>query len=611
MAGEAAEVRVKLVLDHQAASQQAHIAGADLEHMSGGAKQLEGSMQGAGGAGSLAMGAVGGAVALMGEKAIQVFHAMEDAVKDFVMEAMDSAEEAITQTKAVAGVLAMIDSGGHSIDQLNEYAADLHDELEGIGIAAGVATGDLQEAFAGLASRTTKSVDEVLRLTDAMATAGKAVPGGVGALSAGFEAMEMGVIKAKNPIVGLIAATGTLHGNAKSVAAQLMKMSPEDAMKLGEKAIDAMAKKMEDAPASYAGLLQSLKDVKSNVMEAMGRPILDSLIPPLSELKSFLLANRDAIEHFAQGIGEEIGTGVSALATIVKELYSAVSEHWGEWVEQFHTVFGEGEGTFHYMVEHAPEIGRTLGQVLTDMLHAAQAIERAWEKVAGAFSAVAKTGALGSGAKEAAYMSDNQAIVESARAAIKDPYFQDYAQLQKWRASFVENALSAGQDAHAAGEEFDKAWAWHAETVKNAHAVDAAAVAGDVQTIAAAYNKAGKDHNEAMQRYTAFAIAGNQNLIDALNAAGPDLVTGGFGPLIKMMEEAQSGTILSGLKSTMNPKLDIKPSAPSVNFNNNTFNIKQDFREQDPDRIAIVFRKDVATSATSRVQSKVATPFGF
>jgi hypothetical protein len=52
------------------------------------------------------------------------------------------------------------------------------------------------------------------------------------------------------------------------------------------------------------------------------------------------------------------------------------------------------------------------------------------------------------------------------------------------------------------------------------------------------------------------------------------------------------------------------PGAPNYDFRGSNFHIKQDFRDQDPDRVMIEFRKDLQKHAVARIQSRNATPFG-
>jgi hypothetical protein len=50
--------------------------------------------------------------------------------------------------------------------------------------------------------------------------------------------------------------------------------------------------------------------------------------------------------------------------------------------------------------------------------------------------------------------------------------------------------------------------------------------------------------------------------------------------------------------------------APVVDARGSTFNIKQDFRDQDPDRIAVIFSEDLNRHAEARIRSRSSTPFG-
>lgn len=605
MAGEAAEVRVKLVFDAQAANQSAHQASGELKNISGGAKDAGDKMKESGGAGAFAMGALGGAVALMGEKMLETFHRAEDSVKDFIGEAMGAAEEAVQEEKAITGVLSMIDGAGHSLNELQGYASDLHEELEGIGIEAGVSTDAIQEAFNGIAVRTSHTVDEVMHLTDAMATAGKAVPGGIGALSSGFEAMEMGVIRARNPIVSLIASTGLLHGNAKSVAAQLQKMSPEAAMKLGEKAIDAMATKMEKAPQSFTGLIQSLKDVQHNVMEATGRPILDHLNPELEKLKGWLMQHSEQIEHYATIVGEEIGRVVTFVSGIFEGIYEGITSSEEDIKAGFEEIFGEWYRAWGQASDHTDGIKGSFKDITHDLIAAFIEISRYLKAAAEvAMDANDLIHGRSAGTTQANIQYEAlKAQTDNVGNAKSTSQFDDSAAQYRFR------ALDAGQDEAAVDKAIELQKHAHEANMQAAEQAKALVESQSFEAFSGYLQSAIDIHAKGQTAYALSMIAGSEQAQRAM-LDGSIHIEGGLEALKKVIEE-NSPELAAKMKDLLHPKLDIKPAQPTVNFNNNTFNIKQDFREQDPDRIAIVFRKDVANSATSRVQSKVATPFGF
>lgn len=52
------------------------------------------------------------------------------------------------------------------------------------------------------------------------------------------------------------------------------------------------------------------------------------------------------------------------------------------------------------------------------------------------------------------------------------------------------------------------------------------------------------------------------------------------------------------------------PAKPEIVFNNAQITIKQDFRDQDPDRIIFTFRQDLARASVNRTQARTGTAFG-
>ena len=94
----------------------------------------------------------------------------------------------------------------------------------------------------------------------------------------------------------------------------------------------------------------------------------------------------------------------------------------------------------------------------------------------------------------------------------------------------------------------------------------------------------------------------------------------GFDALIKTLEvmSPELAAKLKGAREAMGlpppgvtTPTDHKPPAPVVNMPGAHITIKQDFRDQDPDRVALVFQRDLMRAATATRQSKLAGVFGF
>jgi hypothetical protein len=103
----------------------------------------------------------------------------------------------------------------------------------------------------------------------------------------------------------------------------------------------------------------------------------------------------------------------------------------------------------------------------------------------------------------------------------------------------------------------------------------------------------------ASQEDAKAALESARTILDA-NSALRDALAGTGANVEKALARLQklAGTDGSGAK------------LPAINFGPTTMNIHQDFRNVDPDRVAIVFRKDVSKHAVSRVSSRTGQPFG-
>lgn len=109
--------------------------------------------------------------------------------------------------------------------------------------------------------------------------------------------------------------------------------------------------------------------------------------------------------------------------------------------------------------------------------------------------------------------------------------------------------------------------------------------------------------------YMTKLLAGDEKLQDTLLKGGFGL-EGTFAEIANRMKEAQGVTPEQAEKFATKIKTGATGKSPVNNFNGGqTFNIKQDFRDQDPDRIAVIFRQDILKASNSRVQSSRAGAF--
>lgn len=206
----------------------------------------------------------------------------------------------------------------------------------------------------------------------------------------------------------------------------------------------------------------------------------------------------------------------------------------------------------------------------------------------------------------------------------------------KMRQKAIDAALASDQNSRAIGEQIDAMYRQHkalADATKgfSESAKIANALPQDLGGLSdQAYADASEQQRNAAQAFADnFAAAQKGNNQAAINAGVEMLLKS------KQLQQAllESGTTvglsLEKLAEVIGDKSQefvdklkeraaqdretsaAKPPPTVMQFNGGqTFNIKQDFRDQDPDRVALVFRQDVQRAAENRLQARTALPFG-
>lgn len=135
-----------------------------------------------------------------------------------------------------------------------------------------------------------------------------------------------------------------------------------------------------------------------------------------------------------------------------------------------------------------------------------------------------------------------------------------------------------------------------------------------VSGVTGMFNTAWKGHNDAAMQYIVRVLHGSEDLRKAFFASA-DMTAEGFGKLsqvaTEMGEEFRTIANMSRERQGLEIDMSARQTAPQVNFNGGqVFKIQQEFREQDPDRIAVAFERRITQAAVSRVQASTTTPFG-
>ena len=570
-----------------------------------------------------------------------------DSIKEFGEEVIHAATGVQNQRKELAGLLAMSDQTGASFEELQEKAAGVHEELETMGIKAGVATSTMIDSFSMIAARSQKSSEAIVEMVGQMGMAGKAIPGGAEALAGAFRDMEAGIVRPRSAIVQLIKQTHTAQGSAKQISkalTEMMQKDPEKAYKLAETAIGKMAEKMKDAPATFESLVQSLKDIREQFYATMGAPMMKALSAPLEKMKAYFIANKEKFTELAETLGTKVGEWMTAAADKIESGFKYLQTHSEEIMGAIESGAKALMEALKFLVDHkeiimmaygaktavgvAGTIGEGIGMAKT-LGGAGVGLARGAAGVVGGMSAemggMIGTGAamgglalagvftvaaaawyevyeqgkelyaITGGGKSDAEMGRNAELERIKALAEEEGAWTNErdAEFSRLKKSILDSALAAGENTAALGGMIDAMFNARKAANESMAAIDEAAKGGDADAMLQFYNMAEKSHDAKREKYIADLIDKSAAIKGALATSG-DTIVGGMDHLLSLLSPNSREAMQSLMPKTGNGK---DPAVPPISFPGATINIKQDFRDQDPDRIMTIFRKDIGHAA--------------
>lgn len=620
----AAEVVVRLVVDSNAKAAADEVAGELKAAGDAGEKAkrkidlgLKSNLKSLGGLASAGLGMTAAAALAAGA-----------AVVGFGVESAHAYMESASQIKTLANTFTLLDDGSTSLQNIKRFAAQTKDELEDLGIQAGISDDQLVVAFNDIMERGGKTVDQARELTEQMAFASRATAGGVTELSGAFEQIQMGIIRAKNPIVGMIAATHMLKGNAKDVARQMQKMTVEEQMALAEKAIGKMSEKMKEAPMSLNQMKTSMKVAFENIFEQSGEHIIKHMSPAVAKIRERFLQLQPTMVDLADAFGREAGKVFDILIPVVDELYKAITAQGSDLKATLNEVVAPFKEVFEYIYENKQAFAKTIADVAVVLLKAGMEIIKAmqwvWKALAAAGKFVGKSGVLGSDVAQGIGRQELDAQAKAVRKDVMGTYNtgqyggSNFASREAAKDKFLATYQDTyGADKTAEGlAEFDRLWKRatddHQQVMDEVNKRKQAALFGDTDSFVKAWNAAQKMQDEGAMNYVAQFLYSNKALQKALSEDGPKIMGAGFDQLVQTLKgQGTIGADTAKAITTMAAPKGIASKANVVQNFNGPINVKQDFRDQDPDRVALVFKEELGRVGTNRLQSRMVSPFGF
>lgn len=625
-------------------------------------------------------------------------------------EAFTKAMELENTQKSLTGILSMSAKAGTNWETLTRRATEFNTQLDAYAAKTGIAKNTAIDLYTVLSDtfntsrsfitasgqsitlplnqweKAFKRTDEdIKKLMTNIGTAGNAVAGGPQALAMAFQNFSAQGAKATDPIVQMIAATGTLKGNAKQVAQQLNMLTDASAMSFAQVAIGKMAKQMVDAPATMQSVMGQLGNMKDRFLEGFGGPILKAVVPALDQFRQKLENNKHVIEGFSKMMSEKVTSYIMAAAKAIEKGFDYVVKNADSIKKAISSGFEMAEKVFKFILAHKEEIAVAFGAkaVLgtSGMLNIAGGMGAMLKNagssyLVGSNNLVSATpqvgklaGVIGTGpmAGAATGMAAFTAAIAGVGLAVwqATKYIEEFGAVLPWHVAANDdlkatmntakqwldgsrkitredyemlnrNLYKFGEAAGYTGAELNKMAdamrRTYEEAKKQQQLIDEAEKAAqamrdqmnkryddeqagkkpqaddfvELNNFLVAYNTSVQNNNKVQMQAIAKMFEGNAALQQAFLASGAS-VEGGFELLASMIDGA-SGDFADKLKKLAKaPEMNQKGK---VEFNNNTFNMKQDFRDQDPDRVAMIFQRDIINAAENRRNSKVGGVFG-
>lgn len=469
--------------------------------------------------------------------------------------------------------------------------------------------------------KTAAEVDEV---TNAMAQASRIVPGGIGALTAEYQDLKTGKFASSGAIATMVTTTGVLKGNAFEVANQMARMTDAKRMETAEQAMRKMAQQAKDMPMSFGEVANMMSEIYDLGAASFGEPFVAQLMPLLTDVKTWFVNNATTIEITARQVGGYVAGFVQGVGHIVQSFYSVFSSDSGKLGKYVQEAFDYAKGAFQWIVDNATPLAKTFRELFDTIIGAL-------EGVIGVAKSVVSTaiGARGVASENKPKGSSFEERSDAAKAylerTIKDlqtgqvGYEKHTATIEGQKGSYSEAEIAikrarsqtsemTSADAEAYKQQLDEIEKSVRKFSSSMEGIDAGNVGeAKIKEVVAAYNSAGDAHNDAQQRYVQNMLKGNEKLQESFIKFGGDV----HGGLVKLATDMGDSKFLDMIRDSQRAGITgTKPLAPVVNFNGNTFNIKQDFRDQDPDRVMLVFKRDILDSARNQTQSRLARGFG-
>jgi hypothetical protein len=582
----------------------------------------------------------------------------------FAMGFIEAAAGARDADQAIAGMITA--TQGLPWATAHTEAMRIGDEIDEIAMSIGQNINEVRGAFSDLllftgatSEGTAKATTQIKQLT----TVANVLGMNTKTIAMEFGGMADGAIRTRGKMFQLLQTTGIFGDNVAKAASEWMKLTQEERVAKLAYGLDQVAGKMGKSVPTIHDLMNTISGMWNIMQERLAEPILDVLISELRMLIPELKEGAKGVEEFAKSMSKDVRRWVKEAAGEMRKAFQYLRTHGDEIRQAIVDGAETAKSVVEFILAHKAEIAVAFG------VRAAAPVVSGAAGIASGVVKASATGGLGlaaSSAGAAAALGAFALAIAGVTAALwqleklldetsggkelLDPGYADRRAREKavegfgrkddfegptmdeiqhfkyMRAQLVASAKAAGENADALEAMADAAMKNRMAASASVREYRLAAAAMEhyqgsesgmekfameqAAVLQSGFENAMKTGNQGAMAYIGSLIANNANLRNAFIHSAT-MTTEGFNTLASQVAaaseqfadqlKARGGAVATGAKT---PKTGVHMSGGQ------TFNIKQDFRDQDPDRVAVVFERDVVRAAESRLAAVTSSPFG-
>lgn len=588
-------------------------------------------------------------------------------VKGIGAEFINYGKSAQSGDQAVAALIAT--AQGTGIENAITAAVDLGDRIDDIAIKAGVSGEALGAAFQTILERTGASAkgiasasNEVEKLAVVSAKLGK----DVGGISLEYSGMTEGMLKTKGQLFQLLQSTGIFGKTTKGAAEAWAGLTDAKRAELLSYGLDKLSGQMAKMPPTFAEAEAGFENMMRIGREKIGEPLIRELTPALQDVAKEMIELGPDIDDIGKALAKEVGGGIREGGRLMKEALSWVKEHKGEIAKEIGDAAKTLKSVVEFVIANKEVLGAAFGAktlagsgVIGGAVKGAKGLGSAANAISGIDGGTVlgkNVGTTGSMVALSAAIIGVGLAAEQATLLLQELKTEEEHKKKGDRAlgtmagqgdvENVENVVRTMRDLdEAAGRssyELNQYYAGMIAAAKTARAVkdinadvdrkkidDARRTAMDLDAMGGtgskgindeltasagmqvgvllnAYNNAVKQGDQGMALLAAQALASGQMVGQAFLKTNAD-VQGGLDAMAELL--AASGGQFAGFAASLKSKV-AAPAAPKILMPGAKITVNQDFRNKDPDAVAIAFKRDIAKAAERRTSARYTGLFG-